>query len=111
MHLRTTVRFVLLCLGVAATTVVAQPAFAQAARSTRVVGVVRDEMNAIALPGIPVEVVDTKQVVYTDVDGRYLLELQPGAHEVRIVMEGYQPKTLKLDITGEASGRLPRTSG
>ncbi len=32
-------------------------------RATRVVGVVRDETNAIPLPGVPVEVVGTDQIV------------------------------------------------
>ena len=49
----------------------AVPAWAQ--QTVRIVGTVRDETNAIALPGTPVEVVGTTQVVYTDVDGRYIL--------------------------------------
>ena len=86
------------------------PAMAQdtstaSSRATRVVGVVRDETNAIALPGVPVEVVGTSQVVYTDVDGRYVLELPPGTHDIKVAMEGYQQRTLKLEITGRASGR------
>jgi outer membrane receptor protein involved in Fe transport len=76
----------------------AAPAAAQ--NTTRVVGVVRDQMNAITLPGVPVEVVDTKEVVYTDVDGRYVLNLAPGAHELRVTMDGYQTATIRLDITG-----------
>ena len=81
---------------------------AQAAQvSTRVVGVVRDETNAIALPGVPVEVVDTKEVVYTDVDGRYVLQLPPGKHQIKVALEGYQEtddhyrgadRTLTLDV-------------
>ena len=50
------------------------------ARRSASSGVVRDETNAIALPGVPVEVVDTKEVVYTDVDGRYVLQVPPGKH-------------------------------
>ena len=42
---------------------------ARSGQNVRVVGIVRDETNAIALPGMPVEVVDTKEAVYTDVDG------------------------------------------
>lgn len=64
-----------------------------ATRTTRVVGVVRDEMNAISLPGVLVEVVDTPQVAYTDVDGRYLLELPPGTHTIKIAIEGYNAET------------------
>src|SRR5688572_33361822 len=66
-------------------------------KTVRVVGIVRDENNAIALPGIPVQVVDTAQVVYTDVDGRYVLELAPGSHEIKVVMDGYQEKTIKVE--------------
>ena len=62
-------------------------------RSVRVVGVVRDEANAIALPGVPVEVVGTEQVVYTDVDGRYILQLPPARTRSRSLLEGYQEKT------------------
>ena len=70
------------------------------AQRVRVVGVVRDETNAIALPGVPVEVVGTKEVVYTDVDGRYLLQVPPGKHEIRVALEGYQEKTFAIDATG-----------
>jgi hypothetical protein len=57
---------------------------------------VRDEANAIALPGIPVEVTDTRQTVYTDVDGKYVLDVAPGEHELTVTMEGYQPKTIRV---------------
>lgn len=76
----------------------AQAAAARRAGATvRLTGVVRDEANAISLPGIPVEVVDTKEVVYTDVDGRYVLNLSPGPHQIRVAMEGYQEK--RIDVT------------
>jgi hypothetical protein len=74
---------------------------AQAGNPVRVVGVVRDQANAIVLPGIPVEVVGTSQVVYTDVDGRYVLELPPGRHEIRVVMEGYLPALVVVEISGK----------
>ena len=88
----------------AAASFAALPADAQsiaAARTTRVVGVVRDEMNAIPLPGVPVEVVGTSQIVYTDVDGRYLLELPPGVHTIGIQLEGYETRTIRIEIGGE----------
>jgi TonB-dependent receptor len=68
--------------------------------TVRVTGIVRDEANAIALPGVPVEVVGTGQVVYTDVDGRYVLQVPPGKHQVKVVIEGYQEKMLDVDATG-----------
>ena len=74
---------------------------AQAAQgSTRVVGVVRDETNAIALPGVPVEVVETKEVAYTDVDGRYVLQVPPGKHTIKIALEGYQEKSITIEAAG-----------
>jgi TonB-dependent receptor len=70
-------------------------------QTVRIVGVVRDETNAIALPGVPVEVVETKEVAYTDVDGRYTVQVPPGKYTLKIGLEGYQEKT----ITVEAAGR------
>jgi hypothetical protein len=66
-------------------------------QTVRVVGTVKDETNAIALPGVPVEVVGTNQTVYTDVDGRYVLQVPPGKHQIKVVMEGYQEKLLNID--------------
>ena len=101
MNLSPTFRSLLLSLTLLTASLPAQAQDASTAlRATRVVGVVRDETNAIPLPGIPVEVVGTNQIAYTDVDGRYVLELQPGTHDVTVTMEGYQPRTLKLEITG-----------
>src|SRR3990170_1464648 len=83
---------------------VSMPALAQRTdrpSKVRVVGVVRDEFNAITLPGVPVEVVGGSEVVYTDVDGRYALELAPGAYELRVLLDGYQTRVLKLDVPGD----------
>ena len=35
-------------------------------------------------------------MVYTDVDGRYMVDVAPGEHEIRVSMDGYQPKTIKV---------------
>jgi hypothetical protein len=86
---------------------VASPAYAQGgappqsagtvrAQTVRLSGVVRDEANAITLPGITVEVVDTKQVVYTDIDGRFVVDVPPGEHEIRVTMDAYEPKTIRM---------------
>jgi len=72
------------------------------AQSVRIIGVVRDETNAIALPGVPVEVVGTTQVVYTDVDGRYVLQVTPGKHQVKVALEGYQEKTINIEAADRA---------
>ena len=76
------------------TSVWAQPS------TVRVVGVVRDEATATAIPGVPVEVVGTGQVVYTDVDGRYVLQLPGGAHQLRVLVDGYQERLVAVDATG-----------
>ena len=73
----------------------AVPAWAQ--QTVRIVGTVRDETNAIALPGTPVEVVDSTQVVHTDVDGRYVLNVTPGAHQLKVALDGYQEKHVRVD--------------
>lgn len=83
MHLPARFRLILIAplIAILATSVSAQNA--DPSRTVRVTGIVRDEANAIPLPGIPVEVVDTKEVVYTDVDGRYVVELAPGDRRSR----------------------------
>jgi hypothetical protein len=79
----------------------ADPAAVRSGPTTRVTGIVRDDANAIPLPGLPVEVVETGAVVYTDVDGRYVLDLPRGTYRVRVVMEGYQEKLVAVE-TGAA---------
>ena len=69
----------------------------------RVTGVVRDEANAIALPGVPVEVVGTNEVVYTDVDGRYVLQVPPGKHQIKVAAGGLPGKADQC--RGRPSGR------
>jgi hypothetical protein len=78
----------------------AAPAGAQQ-DNIRVVGTIRDETNAIALPGTPVEVVGTSQVVYTDVDGRYVLTLTPGTHQLKVTLDGYQEKLVTVQTGAE----------
>jgi hypothetical protein len=104
MSLRGKARGLLVVCALALTVLPSQaqaPAQTPAARTqtVRIVGVVRDESNAIALPGVPVEVVETKEVVYTDVDGRYVLQVPPGKHTIKVTLEGYQEKTISIDAT------------
>jgi outer membrane receptor protein involved in Fe transport len=70
-------------------------------RAVRVTGVVRDEANAIALPGVPVEVVGMTDVVYTDVDGRYVLQVAPGKHQLKVVLEGYQERLVNIEVVDQ----------
>jgi len=100
MKLRNRAKGVLIGVWLVLGWVVVVPAEAQD-RPTRVVGQVRDELNAVPLPGIPVEVVGSDQIVYTDVDGRYSLQLPRGAYELRVSMDGYQSVSVKLNLTGE----------
>jgi hypothetical protein len=72
------------------------------ARRVRVTGIVRDEFNNITLPGVPVEVVGQDHIVYTDVDGRYVLDLSPGHYRLKVLMDGYQERTIALDVPAGA---------
>ena len=74
---------------------------ATAVRKVRVTGVVRDESNNITLPGIPVEVAGAA-TIYTDVDGRFLFELPPGTHEIKVAMDGYETRLVKVDVPAGA---------
>jgi hypothetical protein len=69
--------------------------------TVRVTGVVRDQANAIPLPGVPVEIVGTGQVVYTDVDGRYLVQLPSGKYQIKVQMEGYDEKLIDVEVAQE----------
>ena len=77
----------------------ATPVWAQASLA-RVSGRVLDEQNAIPLPGVPVEVVGTGQVVYTDVDGRYTLDVTPGTHDVKVSLDGYTERIVSVTVAG-----------
>lgn len=66
-----------------------------------VTGTVRDQSNAITLPGVPVEQVGTSQVAYTDVDGRFSLRLAPGRHQVKVALEGYEVRTVDVDAVAD----------
>ena len=71
---------------------------AQAQEVGWVAGEVIDQNLAITLPGVPVEALGTGQIAFTDLDGRYRLELPPGSHEIRIVMAGYAETTASVDV-------------
>ena len=42
------------------------------------------------------------ETVYTDVDGRYVVDLAPGTYEIKVSMDGYETKTLKVDVAAGA---------
>ena len=83
---------------------------ATAVRKVRVTGVVRDESNNITLPGIPVEVAGAA-TIYTDVDGRFLFELPPGTHEIKVAMDGYETRLVKVDVPAGARIRVTGVQG
>ena len=94
-----------------------QPANAASGRTVRVVGTVRDQQNAIALPGVPVQVVGAETTVYTDVDGRYEVDLPPGSYQLKVTMEGYRERLVSVEVVetraphgrrGAVHGRLQR---
>ena len=74
-----------------------QDSQAATVRKVRVTGVVKDDSNNITLPGVPVEVIGNG-TVYTDVDGRYVLDLPPGSHQLRVTMEGYETRAITVDV-------------
>jgi len=87
---------------------VASPALSQqrapegrTAGGVRVTGVVRDEINGIALPGVPVEVVSSGEVVYTDVDGRFILQVPQGPHQIKVALDGYEERTISLQAASD----------
>lgn len=77
------------------------PALAQTAK-VRVTGRVLDQQNAVPLPGVPVELVGGGKVVYTDVDGRYVLDVAPGKHDLKVSLGGYQDRTLEVTAAAGA---------
>ena len=74
----------------------AAPAAAQDAG--RAAGVVIDQTNAIALPGVPVESVGGGYIAYTDLDGRFELDLPAGGHQLRIALGGYAEQLVNIEI-------------
>ena len=67
-------------------------------RKFRVSGVVRDEQNAVVLPGVPLSVEGTDIVVHTDMDGRYTVDLPSGAHRLKIALDGYQERSVDIQV-------------
>lgn len=80
----------------ASTLVAAAPA--QAQEVGWIAGEVIDQNLAITLPGVPVEAVGTGHIAYTDLDGRYRLELPPGTYDIRIVLAGYAETNVSVEV-------------
>ncbi|MEO5731677.1 MAG: carboxypeptidase regulatory-like domain-containing protein, partial [Byssovorax sp.] len=58
-------------------------------------GVITDTASKEPLLDATVSVVGTKQKATADIDGRFRLELSPGAHELRIWYEGHQARRIQ----------------
>lgn len=72
----------------------------------RVTGRVLDSQNAVPLPGVPVELVGTTDIVYTDVDGRFVMDVPVGARTLKVAMAGYGSRT----VTVQAEPGAPVTA-
>ena len=74
------------------------------------VGVVRDETNAIALPGVPVEVVGTTESRFRPAiptsTGATSFRFRQARKQIKVALEGYQEGRI---ITVEAAGHCPIT--
>jgi outer membrane receptor protein involved in Fe transport len=91
----------LLLAGPATLAAAEQASQASSSRRVRVTGIVKDESNNITLPGIPVEVAGAA-TVYTDVDGRFVFDLAPGPHEIKVAMDGYETRIVKIEVPAGA---------
>lgn len=88
------------------------PAVAWAQSATgRITGTIFDEHNGMRLPGVTVEVAGSKHVAHTDMDGRFLLALPAGSHELSIALEGYGPKKVRVDVTERQTVTVDVTLG
>lgn len=74
----------------------ASPSWAQ--KSGKVTGTVLDEFNAMSLPMAPVEVVESGALVYTDLDGKYTVELPPGNYKLKVTFSGYQDQVVPVTV-------------
>ena len=71
-----------------------------------IAGQVIDEANAIALPGIPVELTGpVDQIEYTDLDGNYRFRIPAGSYDLKVAFPGYAEQMVTLDV---AAGELTR---
>lgn len=75
----------------------AHPLLAQKATG-RLVGTVIDEFNAMTLPTAPVEVVETGELVYTDMDGKFYLDLPAGSYQIKVTFGGYAEEIVKVNV-------------
>ena len=92
-----------LCIGVVLLPAAASAAQEQAAANGKIAGKLVDEFNGMTLPNSPVEVVGRRRVVYTDLDGAYVVEVPPGTYEIKVTFAGYQERIIRNVVV--VSGR------
>jgi outer membrane receptor protein involved in Fe transport len=73
-------------------------AVVQSQQTGKVAGVVIDQFNAMTLPMAPIEVVETGAVVYTELDGRYSLDVPPGTYHLKVTFAGYQEQVVSVTV-------------
>ncbi len=96
--MKTRTAFLCLFLGVL---LIVPPLWAQS--KGKVIGTVIDEYNGMTLPMCPVEVVGTEIVAFTEMDGKYVLELEPGSYEIKVTFPAYEEKVVAVEVVaGEA---------
>ena len=84
-------------------------AVAQTSDSVRVSGVVLDSNNAQPLPGVTVAAAGTSAAQATDLDGRYALMLSPGAHRLTFSLDGYQARSVEIDLSNRRQLEITTT--
>jgi hypothetical protein len=77
-------------------------AFAQSPHA-RVTGRVLDAINASPLPGVTVEVVGTNTVTFSDLDGKYALDLPIGKHQIKVSLAGFGERVVAVDLASTAA--------
>ena len=63
-------------------------------------GVVIDQDNGITLPGATVHVLGIDHTTYTDIDGRYHMELPVGPYDIQVTMPGYAEQVVTIEVIG-----------
>lgn len=78
-------------------------------RTGKVTGRVLDGINASPLPGVTVEVVGTAQTTFTDLDGKYSLNLPVGKHQIKVTLSGFVDRVVSIDLTTAAARTVDLT--
>ncbi|NQW03341.1 MAG: TonB-dependent receptor [Acidobacteria bacterium] len=79
--------------------------------TARVTGRVLDAINASPLPGVTVEVAGTTLTTYTDLDGKYSLDLPLGKHEIKVFLSGFVDRIVTIDLSTDKARTVDVTLG